>query len=62
MAKEEASFCPCNGHPCGVNKTYDEIFQSWSSHYMGRDFTTNDALRIHNKWKSLGKLAAKGRL
>ena len=54
-AKVEATHCQCNGHPCGVGKSYDEIFKSWSAHYMDRNFNLNDAERIHKKWKSLGK-------
>lgn len=59
---ENGTQCGCNGHPCGVDKSYDEIFKSWSARYMDRNFTINDAQRIHNKWKSLGKLVAQGRL
>lgn len=40
--------------------SHQEIWWAWQEHPGFREYSYDEALRIHNKWASLGKKIAKG--
>lgn len=56
---KDKKICDCTGI-CGVGRTHDQIWYDFENKY-GRFYDNPwDVKRIHAKWKSLGKQAAKG--
>lgn len=59
---KEKKICDCTGI-CGVQRSHEEIWRDFEAkHRSTPGLTPWDLQHIDARWRSLGKLAAKGRI
>jgi hypothetical protein len=49
-----------NVQDCYAGLSHHELYERWSTKYLGAAYTEKDLEAIHRRWKSLGKKVTQG--